>query len=750
MKMKVKFSAERKEEIWALVLLAISALVAVSLFSYNGSDLAGSAYPANTRIRNLAGIVGAHLSDAMFKLVGKASYILPILLLIWALNRFQKIPPQKIYVKSAGVLTFFLSCASLLYMISPGDQVLKFHSGGFVGFIFSNFLTKYFGGLGAYIVILCLVGLSVLLATEFLLWPLFRKLFVTTKDLLVGLKSRVVSGPGISIRTREQRRTIKINTDRQRDQRINEKEKKTAPQPQPAAPRIIKPPIVKIRTEPPPEPVKIKRKVVVGDYNLPTLDLLDSPPPVSERTITDDLKENSRILEETLLDFDIEAKVVEVNRGPVITRYELEPAPGIKVNKITGLSDDIALAMKAQSVRVVAPIPGKGTIGFEIPNTTSTLVYLKDVLESKDFQSSKSKLALGIGKDIAGSSVIAELDSMPHLLIAGATGSGKTVCVNSFIMSLLLIATPDEVKFIMIDPKMVELACFNGLPHLLCPVVTDVKKVSAALEWVVAEMDQRYRLFAQIGVRNIDLYNEKIKEKVSDAKEEQPAPLPYIVVIIDELADLMMVAADDIESAIMRLAQLSRAVGIHIILATQRPSVDVITGVIKANFPARISFKVASKVDSRTVLDANGADKLLGKGDLLFIQPGASKPIRAQGSLVTDKEIERVVNFIKSQREADYNTEIINASQKQNIIKKFQKDEVYQSAVKLVLASKQASVSLLQRRLGLGYTRAARLIDMMEQEGIVGPYQGSKPRDILVESLEEIEKQQAPEGAQGE
>ena len=390
--------------------------------------------------------------------------------------------------------------------------------------------------------------------------------------------------------------------------------------------------------------------------------------------------------------------------------------------------------MKAQSVRIVAPIPGKGTVGVEVPNSSSAFVYMRDIIESKEYGQFKSKLKLALGKDIAGAPVIADLAGMPHLLIAGATGSGKTVCVNSIITSLLYNCTPEEVKFMMIDPKRVELAVFNDLPHLLCPVVTDTKKVISALEWVVNEMDSRYELFAKSGVRNIDLYNGKVVRSGGTTER-----LAYIIVIIDELADLMMVAQQDIESTITRLAQLSRAVGIHLILATQRPSVDVITGVIKANFPARISFKVASKVDSRTVLDMNGADKLLGKGDMLFIEPGASRPVRAQGSLISDREIEKLVSFLKSQRPPSYIEEIL-AEKKRPHGKQFERDELYEQAVKVVLETRQASVSMLQRRLGLGYTRAARIIDMMEEDGVVGPYQGSKPRDILIASLEEYEK----------
>jgi S-DNA-T family DNA segregation ATPase FtsK/SpoIIIE len=459
---------------------------------------------------------------------------------------------------------------------------------------------------------------------------------------------------------------------------------------------------------------------IVGEYHLPPLDLLQDSPHIPANRIQDGLIDDARLLEATLLEFGVSAKVADIERGPAITRYELEPAPGVKVQKITNLSNDIALAMKAAVVRIVAPIPGKNRVGIEVPNTDSAAVYLKDVLSSSQFKSSSSKLTLSLGKDIAGQPMIADLAEMPHLLIAGTTGSGKTVCVNGIIMSMLLNASPDDIKFVMIDPKMVELAQYNDIPHLLCPVVTDTKKASGALNWVVAEMESRYRKFSKEGVRNIKGYNDK------------GSNIPYIVVIIDELADLMQISAKTVESAITRIAQLSRAVGIHMILATQRPSVDVVTGVIKANFPARISFKVASKTDSRTVLDMNGAESLLGKGDMLFIQPGSAKPIRGQCSFVRDEEISKVIQFIKDQQAPQYN-ENITAQKSGGLDNSEQYDEYYDEAVRLVIETNQASVSILQRRMRLGYTRAARLIDMMEQSGIVGPYCGSKPREILID-----------------
>jgi DNA segregation ATPase FtsK/SpoIIIE, S-DNA-T family len=669
--------------------------------------------------------------------MGMSAYCLPILILVWAIARFSGITPQKLYFKVFGTFFLILASSAMFSMIGHGDNSFRFSLGGIVGLVFSDFLIRYLGSMGAIIVIIVLFLLSVILATEFLLIPFLTTLAQKIRDLIVAIKERgsVVRKQGIPAPMMKRPSPAVMP--------VREKELPRA------MPGVNVPANVVLRdlsSKPAARPVQAsadgrkaepaaeERKVTLveqRDFNLPGLDLLDSPPPLEQRKIDDDFDANTKILEETLADFDIEAKVVAFNKGPVITRYELEPAAGVKIHRITSLSDNIALAMKAQSVRIVAPIPGKGTIGVEVPNSSSAIVYLKEVLDSKEYKSSRSKLKLALGKDIAGAPVIADLATMPHLLIAGATGSGKTVCINSLIISMLFNSTPEDVKFIMIDPKRVELAVFNDMPHLLTPVVTDHKKVASTLDWVVNEMDSRYELLAKSGVRNIDLYNEKFGKKQNAEDASRPTKLPYIVLIIDELADLMMIAQAEVESAITRLAQLSRAVGIHIMLATQRPSVDVITGVIKANFPARISFKVASKVDSRTVLDMNGADKLLGRGDMLFIEPGASRPVRAQCSLISDKEIEKITDFIKSQRAPEYIEEIFKVHKK-SAFKKFDKDDLYEEAVKTVLETGQASVSMLQRRLGLGYARAARIIDTMEAEGIVGQFQGSKPRDILV------------------
>lgn len=743
---------ERLNEIWAVALFAAAIITFISLFSFDPNDILFYTSSPSAPLKNFSGIVGAYFAGTLFFAIGRSSFLVPFLLLVWAAGSFAGRRLEKLYLKAFGAAVLIIAASSFLSLSSGADSVERFKNGGIAGMGFSAFLVKYFSMAGAYIITLFLFSLALLLATEFLVFPFVMALFAGLKASGARISSKLLaSGELLAKRASEKRAALSRP---QPQLRIREAPVRVGPakasdrEPPKTVETPKKHPFFKAmkKDKPPPGPsaekAAAKKEEGAGSaskneeagaakkgYGLPPTGLLNAPPPIEDRTLKEDLDTSSKVLEETLGDFGLEVKVVKVERGPAITRYELEPAPGIKISRISALSDDIALAMKAQSVRVVAPIPGKGTVGVELPNPKTALVYLREVLESKEFKkaSSESKLTMALGKDISGYPVIADLADMPHLLIAGTTGSGKTVCVNSLIASLLFAAAPDEVKFLMVDPKMVELSIYNDIPHLLCPVVTEAKKVSAALNWIVNEMETRYKLFASGGARNIEIYNQKARQK--DEKE-----LPYIVVIIDELADLMVVAQQEIESAITRLAQLSRAVGIHIILATQRPSVDVITGVIKANFPARISFKVASKVDSRTVLDMNGADKLLGKGDMLFIEPGASKPVRAQGSLVSDEEIEKIVGFIKSQGAPEYDIDILT-EQKKTAFRTFEKDEVYEEAVRLVLQTKQASVSMLQRRLGLGYTRAARLIDMMEDEGIIGPYAGSKPRDILIEGL---------------
>jgi DNA segregation ATPase FtsK/SpoIIIE, S-DNA-T family len=524
-----------------------------------------------------------------------------------------------------------------------------------------------------------------------------------------------------------------------------------------------------------PKPISVAAAPTIGNYQLPPMDYLQMPDATLKPTESkEELMANARLMQGTLAQFGIEVALGDITKGPTITRYELHPAPGVKMERITALNSNIAAALKAERIHILAPVPGKSSVGVEVPNAIKTKVIMRDLLEAEEWTKTKAKIPLALGKDVYGHPIIADLAEMPHLLIAGSTGSGKSVCINGIITSLLYRFRPDELRFVMIDPKVVELQQYNALPHLVVPVVTDPKKVILALRWVVNEMEKRYQIFARVGVRNIKSFNERPKNKplpITEpelplkAKKEKieagadgfavevdeeivvpqadddiviPDSLSYIVVIIDELADLMLVAPADVEMAIARITQMARAAGIHCIVATQRPSVDVITGVIKANIPARIAFQVASRVDSRTILDAMGADKLLGKGDMLYLPPGSARFIRAQGALITDGEIQSIVDFIAKQGKPSYELEIHQQLSKPgsdigNESGIDEDEDLVQQCVEVIRSEQKASVSLLQRRLRLGYTRAARIMDELENRGIVGPSKGAEPRDILID-----------------
>ncbi len=754
---------ERLNEIWGVVFLLFGLFTAASLVFFHPEDISFYNSRPPVPVLNHTGTIGAYLAHGLTLSFGLGSYLIPLLFLIWSWCFFvQRVPERKIF-KFVG-LTIALISASVFLGISFYAEK-RFLRAGAVGYVLGSELLRYFGPVGSYIVTGSCFLLAILLATDFLIYPVIKSLWMSFTqtfsnagagigrlvegfhELQVRLHKPDAKPAQVPIRSREPLirprpasgagPIVKIPQPLEKALLAREKEKqKEKPQeaPGPEGLKIIQQIKPEIKKEIPKEtkvaPIAKGPAVPEGEYRLPTTDLLRKPEPTLIQP--DDLRYNSRIVEETLADFGIEAKVMEVEQGPVITRYELLPAAGVKVNRILSLSDDLALALKATSLRFIAPIPGKSAIGIEVPNSKIGTVFLRELLESREFQNRNLVLPLVIGKDTSGKPLIADLAQMPHLLIAGTTGSGKTVCVNSIIASLLFYAPPEKLKFVMVDPKMVELAIYNSIPHMLSPVVTDTKKAAVTLNWIVTEMENRYRLFASRGVKHIQNYNAQSDEALS-----------YIVVVIDELADLMLVAQDKVEGAIARLAQLSRAVGIHLILATQRPSVDVITGVIKANFPARISFKVACKVDSRTVLDLNGADKLLGKGDLLFLQPGESKLIRGQGAFVQDEEIARVVEFVGKQKAPEYHPEINSLFEEKATQSGQKKDELFDEAVRVVIETGVASASTLQRRLSLGYTRAARIVDQMEADGIVGPHNGSKPREIRIDRTQALRESTA-------
>lgn len=749
---------EHINEIKAIIVLALGMILFASLISFTPNDLSWYTSEPNIPAKNLIRISGAYIAGSILFVCGYSAYALVLFLLFWSWNKFTSRDIHFTLSKFLSFIVLFGVISSMISLYGSQDGIDRFQRAGLIGVLVSDFLYQYLGSVGTYIVLFTLGSLALILTGEVLVTPFFLRLYNNFIAFFESMKAGLREGsfsiaafkPSLKMNQapiqKKQISPKKVNLpvaddedeyeeeseieedendEFEEDELEEDEEYEDDEEPEfTATEKETKPkkPLIRIAQPTDEKAEHEEGPQIVGEFTLPSLDLLQDAPKVSTNKIQNNLINDATRVEETLASFGVGARVVDIERGPAITRYELEPGAGVKVQKFTTLSNDIALAMKAPTVRIVAPIPGKSRVGIEVPNDSSASVYLKDVLSSPEFRNSGSKLTIALGKDIAGKSMVADLAEMPHLMIAGTTGSGKSVCVNGIIMSILLNASPDEVRFVMVDPKMVELAQYNDIPHLLAPTVTDPKKAAAVLNWVVGEMESRYKRLSKAGAKNIKGYNEKGHH------------MYYIVVIIDELADLMQVSAKGVEGSITRLAQLSRAVGIHLILATQRPSVNVITGVIKANFPARISFKVASKVDSRTVLDMNGAESLLGKGDMLFLKPGDAKPTRGQGNFVKDEEINKVIQFIKDQQAPSYDENILN-SHKPGAVggDGEEKDEYYDQAVQLVIETNQASVSILQRRMRLGYTRAARLIDMMEQAGIVGPYCGSKPREILID-----------------
>jgi S-DNA-T family DNA segregation ATPase FtsK/SpoIIIE len=598
----------------------------------------------------------------------------------------------------------------------------KFSSGGIIGIFLKSFLVKYSNVIGGVIILVLLWMIGLILATGFSLTNFSKRAWrsvVFSADRLHTL----------FIKWKERRKKSQKSSKVKKELAVEKKQEIKIKAPRPRT----------IKEAPVPRQEVFEFMRSEPGFRLPSINLLDDSKEKPSSADNENLRMQSKLLEKKLDDFSVKGKVVAVSPGPVITTYEYEPAPGIKINKIVNLTDDLALALRATSIRIVAPIPGKAVIGIELPNTVRELVKFKGIAASSAFEKSKSKLTICLGKNIVGEPVVAALDKMPHLLIAGATGTGKSVALNAMICSLLYKSTPDEAKLIMIDPKRIELSHYDGIPHLITPVVTDVRKATNALFWTVREMETRYELLSEKKARNIRQYNQKIDQENTTKSGDGSEKLPYIVVIIDELADLMLASSRDVELALTRLAQMARAAGIHLILATQRPSVDVLTGIIKANFPTRLTFQVSSRTDSRTIIDANGAENLLGNGDMLFLPPGTAKLQRIHGAFISEAELSRITEFLKAQKTPEYNNSVVKSPpREEEDSENLEYDERYDDAVALITKSRQASISMIQRHLRIGYNRAARIIEVMEKEGIVGPSDGAKPREVLVKGYDEI------------
>jgi S-DNA-T family DNA segregation ATPase FtsK/SpoIIIE len=736
-----------------LVLSALAAYLLLSLMSYNGQDPGWSHRGPTHVIHNYGGVVGAWFADVFLYLFGYLAYLFPLMVAYsgWLVFRGRTptggVDMHVLAVRWAGfLLTVASGCglATLHFQIAPGT--LPLDAGGVFGNLVGNNLAALFSFLGATLFLLALFLSGVTLFTG-LSW--LSLMDWTGKMTLLGI---AWAGEQFT----QLRARIEVGrARREREETVAAKQEKfkTAPR----KPPRIEPVIRKVETS---ERVERERQVKLFDAppntELPPLSLLTESYGHYEGYSESALEAMSRLVEMKLADFGIEVEVVAVQPGPVITRFELQPGTGVKVSQISNLAKDLARGLSAISVRVVEVIPGKSVVGLEIPNEQREIVSLSEILKSAEYDESSSPLTLALGKDIGGLPVVVDLAKMPHLLVAGTTGSGKSVAINAMVLSLLYKTLPEDVRLIMIDPKMLELSVYEGIPHLLTPVVTDMKEAANALRWCVGEMERRYRLMAALGVRNIGGYNRKVQDaidngdpipdplfKPEEVLEENPEPptlepLPFIVVIIDELADMMMVVGKKVEELIARLAQKARAAGVHLILATQRPSVDVITGLIKANIPTRIAFQVSSKIDSRTILDQQGADQLLGHGDMLYLAPGTGIPTRVHGAFVDDAEVHRVVDHLKGRGEPDYIEDILQTTTDylpggggQSEEEDAESDPLYDDAVRVVTESRRASISGVQRRLKIGYNRAARMIEQMEACGIVGPQQSNGNREVL-------------------
>jgi S-DNA-T family DNA segregation ATPase FtsK/SpoIIIE len=766
MKLLSPTQSKRLNEVLGFVFLAFGLLVLFSLVSYRTYDPSWNTAAGNAPPQNLAGYVGSYLADLLLQTFGLAAFLLPVcaFLLGWRWIRSEAIEDP-----GAKLVGFLLLGSSLCAAAGEGPEVrvLGLPASGLVGMLVAHSLVATLNRAGAVIVTLTSMVVSVYLASTFTLAKLqdwFGGPLALVGEIAERLKEQFEEHRRQRLERRREKARLRAEEMAAARERASEASAAGEPGPQivepggraPAQPALeFEPDINNIPICPldaPPEPPPFPRRPaarpapeprpVTGNFRLPTTDLLNEP---EGRTAYDEqeLKEIAARVKSKFEEFNVLGSVVQINPGPVVTTFEFKPEAGIKYSRITTLNEDLCLALQAESI-LIERIPGKPTVGIEVPNSRRELISLREVLESDAFASSQSRLSISMGKDINGRIKVAALDSMPHLLIAGSTGSGKSVMINSLIMSVLYKSTPDDVRMILVDPKRLELGLYEGIPHLLTPVITDPRKATNALRNAVLEMERRLRVLAEQGVRNIEQYNKKIRKLQQEPRslfeEETPAeerPLPYILILIDELADLMMIEGRNVEESVTRLAQMARAVGMHLVLATQRPSVDVITGLIKANFPARISFRVATRVDSRTILDVMGAEHLLGRGDMLFLPPGSSRLTRVHGAFVTETEINRVVDFWKEQATPEYDQTLLLAPPEDDEAfdeaggGSAEQDPMYEEALRVVLEMGKASTSTLQRRLRLGYGRAARILDMMHRDGIIGPPDGSKPREVL-------------------
>ena len=732
-----------------MVISLTALLTVISLFSYDARDRSFNTPSGTANTGNWGGFIGAFFADLLLQGFGLASYLIPVFLGLVATRLFRGGKDPAAPRRIAGGALLLISATVILSLTIDSESARD--GGGIVGgFLKESILVPLFGRLSAALIAVVTLLLSLMLATQNSLLDIWaqagRKFGELKKSWLPAVYARLE----------------KFRQQREKQKGENTKKER----------RDYTPPPILLKEEareepakkPPKKPILLQEQFKLPEinqgYKLPPFELLDPPDGQQFKIDKETLHANSLILQKKLADFGVEGEVVAVRPGPVITMYEFKPAPGVKVRRIVTLSDDLAMALRAVSVRILAPIPGESVVGIEIPNPRRETVFLREVIESSAFQSCDSKITLALGKDTGGSPFVTDLARMPHLLVAGATGTGKSVSINAMILSILFKSSPQDVKFIMVDPKMLELTVYEDIPHLLVPVVTDPKKAAAALFWAMDEMDRRYRLMRDKGARNIDNYNRTLEREWANKKgvieltePEEPSGepggqlareaslaherLPRIVIIVDELADLMMTVGRDIEEYITRLAQKARAAGIHLVLATQRPSVDVITGLIKANFPARISFQVTSRVDSRTILDSIGSEKLLGNGDLLYLPPGTARLTRVHGALVSDQEVRKVMQFIKQQAQPDYRPEVFEIKKETEAAAADEEyDEMYDQAVAIVTETQQASISMVQRRLRVGYNRAARMIEQMERDGVIGPADGAKPREVYARKIE--------------